>query len=81
MNWISVDERLPEENLTVLIYLKNGNISQANLYEDGDYSEYDDTHYTGVYWEDHNRDWTVELSDVSHWMPLLEPPKEEKEEG
>ncbi|WPE80224.1 DUF551 domain-containing protein [Acinetobacter baumannii] len=74
MNWISVEDQMPKEHEAVLILLKSGCISQANLYEDGDYSEHDDTHYIGWYWEDHNRDWTVELTDVTHWMPLPAPP-------
>lgn len=75
MNWISVEDQMPKEHETVLILLRSGCISQANLYEDGDYSEFDDTNYVGWFWEDHNRDWTVELADVTHWLPLSSLPK------
>ena len=59
--WISVKERLPEAGEDVLVYLGGGKID--------------------VCWLIHNMFWGAsgalyDLDDVSHWMPLPEPPKE-----
>lgn len=60
MEWISVEDRLPEENGTYLIAVKGGCT----------------THITGFDIEDnefcHN---VFRKSDITHWMPLPEPPK------
>ena len=59
--WIHVSERLPDENEgVVLVY--DGGVEPAIV--DGDiFLEYDK--YEG--WE---------INNVTHWMPLPEPPKE-----
>ena len=59
--WIPVTERLPEDDDDVLI-MSSGSISM------GYYSVYNE------YWADYIN---VYNSDVTHWMPLPEPPKEE----
>jgi len=67
MEWISVKDRLPEsEYVSVLVYApqsfpKNSPCVVAEYYDDvkGFYSE------ASEYF----------MPDVSHWMPLPEPPK------
>lgn len=65
--WISVEERLPEECLYVIVYLQNKRTDNkdiwhidADFYEDGDWHRYPERGYY----------------NVTHWMPLPEPPKE-----
>ena len=58
MNWISVDERLPEPHTEVLIYLKEPNAVITGFCNLDDDWSYDATSY-----------WTI-----AHWMPLPEPP-------
>lgn len=61
--WISVEERLPEPELPILIF------TRKNRYYVGYYYKaVVDTTYTGFYADSVKR-------DVTHWMPLPEPPK------
>ena len=60
--WISVSERLPEEGVTVLIYTIDGETKEAHL------SGYLDL------WSD-NED-VYRYDDITHWIPLPEPPNE-----
>lgn len=69
MKWIPVTERLPEiESYTysvdVLFYCRDGEI----------YSGYTN-HQTGR-WKANSADEWFDSVDVTHWMPLPEPPKE-----
>lgn len=82
--WISVDERLPEEHDSIL----------ARFYSDGTQTPgmcrrlSDEVIITGVYDDGskfvthsrtHDGEWHVSLvvsMTVTHWMPLPEPPKE-----
>lgn len=66
--WISVEERLPEERKEVLIYLP----------------EYDSVEMASLFTipSMNLREWarnedTYMLDEVSYWMPLPEPPKED----
>ena len=60
--WISVDERLPEADSPVLIF------TRKNRYYVGYYYKAAvDRNYTGFYADSCKR-------DVTHWMPLPEPP-------
>lgn len=59
--WISVDERLPENQFLVLVYVHNS-------YELVHWNAYDEI------WE-HKFGW-FNKGEVSYWMPLPEPPKE-----
>ncbi|UOH19857.1 DUF551 domain-containing protein [Acinetobacter sp. NyZ410] len=102
MNWISVDEKMPEPLRNVLVLIdenpvKNQNQMVANFIpqfteesECGEWSEfceerdmyfipegwYANTAYIGDEYSSYFID-----EKVTHWMPLPEPPKEEKEEG
>ena len=59
--WIPVTERLPEDDATVLTY-KNG-IVEVQKYE----KRRNGWICKGWFWS---------LANVTHWMPLPEPPKE-----
>ena len=61
--WISVNDRLPEFLDEVLLFTSAGNI------------------YVGMFYEKHEKytvagDYHMFLYDVTHWMPLPEPPNE-----
>lgn len=60
--WISVEERLPEENGYYLVYTKYGYIEVER------YKTWDDDDLDGGYW------WEFE-GLVTHWMPLPNAPK------
>ena len=62
--WISVNDRLPEENTRVLVWLG------VKLY---DYTQIDTDRMI-------NEKWVRWGKDVTHWMPLPKAPKEEAEE-
>lgn len=62
--WISVKDRLPEENVVVLICVDNGRCKEVKV-----------SGLTGFGWMlfDKNKN-----KEVTHWMPMPEPPKEEE---
>ena len=65
--WISVNERLPEEDVDVLVnvwYAKSNNVHIDYLIASGD-------EITGHEWNSYATDC------VTHWRPLPAPPKEE----
>lgn len=63
--WISVKERLPEEKKAhYLCYLDDDSIAVCY---------WSNISINGIRWEWHNPNW----KEVTHWMPLPEPPKEE----
>lgn len=69
--WITVKDRLPETNRTVLVYMPElfNNIRTA---------------FYARYWSENDEDWHEGWSTnmtVTHWMPLPEPPEEEDENG
>ena len=64
--WISVDERLPEVGATVLCYIKHN------------YSDTDGFRAYRVYGYDGHFVGMGNLCEVTHWMPLPEPPGEEQ---
>jgi hypothetical protein len=61
--WISVDERLPDMDESVLMFTK-----QKGYYVGGYYKAEVHAEFTGFYANAVKR-------DVTHWMPLPEPPK------
>lgn len=71
--WISVKERLPELEKEVLICDLNDERDEG-LYMD--VWSLEDDEDGGVVWADKNGAW-YSLDDVTHWMPLPEPPKED----
>ena len=63
--WISVDERLPEEKVNCIVYYKHA------------YCDNDDYWAIGICFYDGEKfqmDWSYK---VTHWMPLPKPPKGE----
>lgn len=62
--WISVKDRLPEENVVVLICVDNGRCKEVKV-----------SGLTGFGWMlfDKNKN-----KEVTHWMPMPKPPKEEE---
>lgn len=68
MNWISVDERLSQDYEEVLVYIpcesRVGIASRRTLAEIYEYWYCSDNVYSN--------------SEITHWMPLPEPPKEEE---
>ena len=63
--WIPCAERLPEDGLDVLVYLTawNEHIQVAHI------------QYGGTMWELSDGEFYFSQYDVSHWMPLPEPPE------
>ena len=64
--WVSVEERLPEGHVQVLMWSAKGNIAEAGSYYNKNfwvYSEIGDGYIA---------------DDITHWMPLPEPPKKEE---
>ena len=68
LKWISVEERLPEVDQPVMICAFGKSVGE------GVYRGHDGFHHvwkmyasSGTYWDD----------EVTHWMPLPQPPKEE----
>ena len=64
MEWISVEDKLPEEYQQVLAYYYGDVYVLA--YYDGGFKDFDEQGYPDEPFE-----------DISHWMPLPEPPKGE----
>ena len=63
--WISVDDRLPEDNSDVLAYSRNG--EEGRIYP---------ANYAKGVWFDCIFDIPV-TNATTHWMPLPQPPKGE----
>ena len=62
--WISVEERLPEEDVVVMCRHKAREYPLFLRWNEG-----------GLCWEDNA--WIYGAGPITHWMPLPEPPKEE----
>lgn len=63
--WISVDERLPEEKANCIVYYKHA------------YYDNDDYWAIGICFYDGEKFRFDSAYKVTHWMPLPEPPKGE----
>lgn len=57
--WIPVGERLPDDNLSVLIYIEEDNAILEAVYAHG------------IFWETSD----FGLEGVTHWRPLPDPPE------
>ena len=72
--WIPVEERLPEENVTVLAFNADLHAEKYVL------ARYRTVVYLGCYWCQFDQEydsWCASCWKVTHWMPLPQPPKEE----
>lgn len=63
--WISVKDRLPEGYKDVLVCFENSSGYHVDI-----------TFYSDKL--DYGEGWYL-TADITHWMPLPEPPKEDKE--
>lgn len=72
--WISVKDRLPEEDIAVLVYGQVLNDPPDVIGVRRRYNGDQEWKYT---WESEDG-FIYREDDVTHWMPLPEPPKEEK---
>ena len=78
--WISVEERLPKDREPVWLRLSDDRIFVGLLYMDFDGYSWCNS-YGDFYYSAENEQWetfTTEADDeydVTHWMPLPEPPK------
>lgn len=82
--WISCSERMPEKGMQLLLYVpKTEKARQSGIFT-GELKEVKANNGSGNFW---NRptpgsDWTLwgwsyfEKPNVTHWMPLPEPPEE-----
>ena len=66
-HWISVEERLPEHLTSVIVHRKDGGIFIWEFFN---------TSTTDECWMDDSMN-VYSFYDVTHWMPLPEPPKGE----
>ena len=78
MKWISVEDRLPEDEKTVICWCKA--IQTVVAKDDGfvefaEYYYFDNGHTSGFDWDfgDINDN---HLGAVTHWMPLPDPPED-----
>lgn len=63
MEWISVKDRLPGFNIDVLAYSQYGEIRITCIDNSGGFDTYP---------------FSSDVHEVTHWMPLPEPPKKRK---
>lgn len=74
MRWIPVEERLPEENVTVLAFNVDPHAEKYVL------ARYRVVVHFGRCWCQFDQEydsWCASCWKVTHWMPLPQPPKEE----
>lgn len=77
--WISVEERLPEESGRYLVLEKCFGYIVARLASWTHYYDGGEEDFRGrSLWYDYDSEYgDFEVRDITHWMPLPEPPKEE----
>lgn len=74
MRWIPVEERLPEENVTVLAFNADPHAEKYVL------ARYRAVAHLGCFWYQFDQEydsWCASCWKVTHWMPLPQSPKEE----
>lgn len=69
--WISVKDRLPDENQEVIVVVNNPIIeSRIAIYLNNGLFAYEIEHIG-------SSEWNVSITDrVTHWQPLAQPPEE-----
>jgi hypothetical protein len=67
--WISVEDRLPEDEAACLVTDGKG-CSVSIFFEEFGWMDFDDYYSASAFGK----------GDVTHWMPLPEPPEEAKDE-
>ena len=79
--WISAKDRLPEKKGAFLVYVKTKNKWCGYIkttWFTPCYEGVEDHMQGKQVWYDYDSDWgDYEVRDVTHWMPLPEPPKGE----
>ncbi len=71
-NWISVDDRLPKTHERVMCLL-NGRHIILELQKES--PTYEETFEAFLYWHEPFEEYMqIEWCEVTHWMPLPEPP-------
>ena len=65
MEWISVKDRLPEEQQYIIFYINDNGLFLEDRIATGIYED-------GQFCDDHGFNWGLE---TTHWMPLPKPPK------
>lgn len=70
--WISVEDRLPEVDVMVLVIVSGKPMSNVTLENSYELAEYDPEGWILEMWPE----WMD--AEVSHWMPLPEPPEVER---
>lgn len=75
MNWIEINERLPEANTPVLVYVYSfGDIGIARLSYTGTWHEVINWAVVSGDWGHYDHD--NEITDkITHWMPLPDKPE------
>ena len=69
-NWINVNDRLPNEGLSIMIYSESAGVAE------GEYKG--DLLAPGKSWVQYR--WSAIKTDVTHWQPLIEKPTKEAEQ-
>jgi Protein of unknown function (DUF551) len=65
MEWISVKDRLPDKGEEVG-YVFDGKNIRRDVYAPG---------FNGKWETENSMGWYVTVENITHWMPLPEPPK------
>lgn len=76
--WISVKDKLPNENGTYIVYTHDGKLANGWVWFDDAVVVADYTF--GMWWWYNKNGIDFDITDiVTHWMPLPEPPRMEGE--
>lgn len=70
MEWISVKDRLPEDSCDVLVAKRNGRVFKMSYHAPFDSGK------RIFQWFGFGK-WIDQHSQITHWMPLPEPPKQD----